>query len=81
MPKTKWWFDVTPADIAKAEEFSAALIAAATRAQRGEPFDLIMPNGKRLADCTAKEVREMGEWLTRVGKFRMMLGKIMGAEQ
>jgi hypothetical protein len=32
-------------------------------------LDLIMPNGKRLADCTGTEVAEMGACLSWLGKY------------
>jgi hypothetical protein len=30
-------------------------------------LDVIMPNGKKLRDCTGYECREMGNWLMALG--------------
>jgi hypothetical protein len=38
-------------------------------------LDLIMPNGKRLGDCTAAECRELGERLEAIGQLWVGLGK------
>ena len=32
----------------------------------GKLLDIVMPNGKRLADCTGAECQEAGEWLTKI---------------
>jgi hypothetical protein len=38
------------------------------RTKNGSLLDLVMPNGKRLRDCTGLECRETGEWLSRMGE-------------
>jgi hypothetical protein len=38
------------------------------RTKNGNLLDLVMPNGKRLRDCTGLECRETGEWLNRMGE-------------
>jgi hypothetical protein len=38
-------------------------------------LDLIMPNGKRLGDCTAAECRELGDRLESVGQLWVGQGK------
>lgn len=45
---------------------SAADIAATTQRLTVVMLDLIMPNGKALRDCTGKECRQAGGWLTKV---------------
>jgi hypothetical protein len=38
-------------------------------------LDLIMPNGKRLGDCTAAECQELGERLEAIGQLWVGQGK------
>ena len=34
-------------------------------------FDFVMPNGKRLGDCTSEECREAADWLKKRGELKM----------
>jgi hypothetical protein len=51
---------------ARPQRPAPADIAAATRRLTLALLDLIMPNGKALRDCTGRECRQAGGWLTRV---------------
>lgn len=44
------------------------LIEATNEAEKNSKLlDLVMPNGKRLGDCTGLELREIGEWMKKMG--------------
>ena len=71
---------LTPEQIATREAAKAAALAAAQNAKvaivnRLRLLSIILPNNKRLADCSGEELRQQGGWLKQVGEAVIRQGK------